>query len=64
MNRLLHHPPTSVHQSKPKCFSIMLTQLAENLLMVEHLPINMHIGASMLFVNMAKSELTPKKILI
>jgi hypothetical protein len=42
----------------------MLTQLAENLLVVEHLPINMHIGASMLFVNMAKSELTPKKILI
>jgi len=38
--------------------------MAENLLMVEHFPINMHMGAFMLFANIAKSELTPLKILI
>jgi hypothetical protein len=42
----------------------MLTQMAENLLMVEHFPISMHMAAFMLFANIAKDELTPKKILI
>jgi hypothetical protein len=42
----------------------MLTQMAKNLLMVEHFPINMHMGAFMLFANIAKFELTLKKIKI
>jgi hypothetical protein len=38
--------------------------MVENLLMVEHFPINMHMSAFMLFANIAKFELTPSKILI
>jgi len=64
VNQLLHHPPTLVNWSKLKFFAIMLTQMAENLLMVEHFPISMHMAAFMLFANIAKDELTPKKILI
>jgi len=52
-----------VHQSKPEFLVMLLTMLANNLLVMKHFTTNTHMNAFVWFAKIAKHGLIPRKVI-